>query len=133
MTAYASEAWAELMAFAEGQSLLSEDTEQIGVTYDSPVVTQDECIQYDACISSDVSIRRGAMVGVQTIKGGRFEVFTHVGPCETSWATYNAIYSQWLFESGATLRNAPCFARYWGCSAYDKPQDMRTEIYVPVE
>ena len=127
----ATAAWAELLEFAREQSLLSEHTQQIGITYDSPVVTFDARIQYDACISSDAPIKRGGTVGTQSISGGRFAVFEHAGPYETSWQTYNAIYTEWLFESGATLRNAPTFARYSGYSAH-KPQRMHMEIYVPV-
>lgn len=132
-TAAATAAWAELLKFAGEQSLLSERTEQIGITYDSPVVTQDEQIQYDACISSDAPIKRGSTVGAQTISGGRFAVFTHVGPYETSWRTYNAIYAEWLFESSVTLRNAPAFAHYLGGSAREELQEQRMEIYIPVE
>lgn len=130
----AATAWSELLNFAREHSLLSEHTEHLGITYDSPLITSDTCIQYDACISSEAPIKRGGTIDSQTIAGGRFAVFTHVGPYETSWITYNAIYAEWLFESGARLRrNAPAFARYLGYAEHDAPRERRAEIYIPIE
>lgn len=130
----AAEAWSTLMGFAYSRRLMGKNTKGIGISHDSPDITPEEKIRYDACITIDKDIKPEGEAGVQTISGGRYAVFLHKGPYERFGETYNAIFSQWLPSSGETLRDAPCFEVYLNRDPRrTKPENLRTEICIPIE
>jgi len=130
----ASEAWAVLMKFAYPKRLMKKQTRMIGISHDSPEITSEDRLRYDACITVDGEIEPEGEVGVQTIPGGRYAVFVHRGPYENLHETYRAIFSGWLPESGETLRDAPVFEVYLNRDPRrTRPENLRTEIWVPVE
>lgn len=46
---------------------------------------------------------------------------------------YTQIYAKWLPESGLQLRNEPGFEKYLNNPGKTKPENLLTEIYIPVE
>jgi AraC family transcriptional regulator len=73
-------------------------------------------------------------VGVQALKGGKYAVFLHEGPYEKFSETYDLIYSEWLPRSGFKLRETPCYELYLNKNPKrTKPENLRTEIHVPIE
>ena len=68
---------------------------------------------------------------IVTLSGGRYAVFRNKGPVTAIPALLDAIFSQWLPESGETQREGAGFERY----PYDdnaSPEAMTYEIWVPV-
>lgn len=48
--------------------------------------------------------------------------------------SYRSIFAAWLPASGSVLRNAPCFEKYLNRDPRrTKPENLRTEIWLPVE
>jgi len=132
--AAAAGAWETLMKFAYSRRLMTKDTLLIGISHDDPSVTPEESIRYDACITFTGDVKPEGEVGVKTIAGGRYAVFLHKGPYEGFAQTYRSIFSRWLPESGEKLRDAPCFELYLNRDPRrTKPENLRTEIWVPVE
>ena len=130
----ADEAWCALMKFAYSRRIMSKDTKRIGVSHDSPDITPEDKIRYDACITFEGDIRPEGEVGLQKVGGGRYAVFLHTGPYEKLGETYNAIFSQWLPESGAKLREAPCFDVYLNRDPRrTRPERLVTEICIPIQ
>lgn len=130
----AAEAWPALMKFAYSRRLMTKNTCGIGISHDDPDITPSEKIRYDACITIDGDVKPEGDVGVQTLKGGRYAVFLHKGPYEKFKDTYREIFSKWLPESGEELRDAPCFEVYLNRDPRrTKPENLRTEIYVPIK
>ena len=110
------------------------ETLLIGISHDDPNITPEKRIRYDACITFAGEAKPEGEVGIQTIAGGRYAVFLHRGPHEGLGATYGAIFSGWLPASGARLREAPCFEVYLNRDPRrTKPENLRTEVWVPVE
>ncbi|HHN64634.1 MAG TPA: GyrI-like domain-containing protein [Nitrospirae bacterium] len=71
---------------------------------------------------------------MQTIPGGRYAVFLHKGPYDRFDETYNMIFSKWLPQSGERLRDVPSFEVYLNRDPRrTKPENLRTEIWVPIE
>jgi AraC family transcriptional regulator len=129
----ASEAWSALMKFAYSRKLMKKDTGIIGISYDSPDITPEEKIRYDACITIDKDIEPEGEVGIQSISGGRYAVFLHKGPYDKFGETYNSIFSRWLPSSGEKLRDVPCFEIYLNRDPRrTKPENLKTEICVPI-
>lgn len=130
----AGEAWGALMKYAYSRRLMSRETKGIGISHDSPDITPEDKIRYDACITVQGAVKPEGEVGLQKIGGGKYAVFLHAGPYEKLGETYTAIFSQWLPEAGAKLREAPCFDIYLNRDPRrTKPENLRTEICIPIQ
>ncbi len=133
--AYASaaeQAWQELCAFAIPRQLISKNAENIGISYDDPATTASNKLRYDACISISKIIKVEGEIGQQKIAGGRYAVFLHSGPYEKLEGVYKDIYSQWLPQSGCNLADAPCFEKYLNSPENVSPEELKTEIHIPL-
>ncbi len=130
----AEAAWQALMSFAYPRKLMKKETRMIGIGHDNPEITAEDKIRYDACITIDSNITPEGEIGIQAIAGGLYAVCLHKGSYSGLSATYNAIFSDWLPASGKTLRNAPCWEVYLNRDPRrTKPENLRTEIYIPIE
>ena len=105
----------------------------IGICHDDPAVTPQEKIRYDACVSVDERFAPAGDIGVQTIPGGEYAVATHFGPYHELGKTYAKLMGEWLPRSGRTLRSTPCFESYLNDPGSTEPEDLVTDIYVPLE
>jgi AraC family transcriptional regulator len=130
----AAEAWSTLMGFAYSRRLMGKNTRGIGISRDNPDITPEEKIRYDACITIDKDVKPEDEIGIQTLNGGRYAVFLHKGPYDKLGETYNAIFSGWFPSSGERLRDAPYFEVYLNRDPRrTKPENLRTEICIPIE
>ena len=74
-----------------------------------------------------------AGLAYQTLPGGRWAVFRHVGPYDTLWQTWQAAYRDWLPASGETLRDAVPFEDYVDDASKVAPEQLRTDILIPIQ
>ncbi|MBK8900883.1 MAG: AraC family transcriptional regulator [Anaerolineaceae bacterium] len=122
-----------LMPFAYRHKLINKTTQMIGISHDSPDITDADKLRYDACLTLNQPIEPQGEFGVQTIAGGRYALFVHKGPYENFTETYRLIFGQWLAQSGERLRDVPAFERYLNRHPRrTKPENLRTEIYIPL-
>lgn len=128
------EAWKVLMKHTFWRMITDRSTMFIGISHDDPSVTEDSRLRYDACITVKGNPKPKGEVGVQVLKGGKYAVFLHLGPYEKFGESYDLIFSEWLPRSGYRLRETPCFELYLNKNPKrTKPENLRTEIYVPIE
>lgn len=126
-------AFGTLMPFAYRHKLISKTSQMIGISHDSPDITDPNKLRYDACLTLSQPIEPQGEFGVQTIAGGRYALFLHTGPYEKFTETYTLIFGQWLAHSGERLRDLPTFERYLNRDPRrTKPENLRTEIYIPL-
>lgn len=134
------EAWEVLMKFAYTQkikfkkNLLGKESMRFGIGHDNPNVTEPQKLRCDACISwDDKSVNPQGEIQSKTIEGGRYAMFLHVGAYENLKSTYDEI-GDWIVQSGINVRNLPMFEKYLNKDPRKtKPQNLKTEIYVPIE
>jgi AraC family transcriptional regulator len=106
----------------------------LGISHDSPGITEPDKLRYDACIPADDTVEAEGEVGLQTIAGGQFAIFLHKGSYENLQQTYNHIFSVWLPQSQQTLRDEPCFEKYLNSPmTVAHTDDLQTEIYIPIQ
>ncbi len=129
----AEEAWSALMGYAHPRQLVNETTQNIGLSHDDPNITPEDKIRYDACITITEDVKPEGEIGTQTISGGKYAVFLHTGPYDGISETYNAIFSQWVPTSGESLKDTPCFEVYLNDPCKIKPEDLKTEICIPID
>ncbi|GAH61652.1 unnamed protein product, partial [marine sediment metagenome] len=125
--------WERLLAWMGSHGLLRPGTPFIGICHDDPEVTPPEKIRYDACVPVDEDFEPEGDVGVQVIAGGEYAVTTHFGPYERLGETYAKLCGQWVPQSGRQLRASPCFDVYLNDPESTKPEDLLTDIHVPLE
>ncbi|ABQ27658.1 transcriptional regulator, AraC family [Geotalea uraniireducens Rf4] len=129
----ATAAWEALMGFAYKNRLMTGETLMVGIGHDDPAITAEEKIRYDACVTFSGDVKPEGEVGIQTIAGGRYAVFLHKGAYTGLPEIYRNIFAGWLATSGCTLRDQPCFEVYLNRDPRrTKPENLRTEIWVPV-
>lgn len=127
------EAWCVLGEFLKKHNLDTQKARALGIGHDDPAKTPEDQLRYDACITFKGDIQPEGEVGVQTIEGGTYAVFTHKGPYEKLDALYRTIFQDWLPTSGKTLRKVPMFEDYVVCHNEKDSEKWITDIYVPIE
>jgi AraC family transcriptional regulator len=71
--------------------------------------------------------------GYQTLPGGRWAIFRHVGPYDTLWQTWKSIYRDWAPTAGYELRDAIPFEDYVSDPSQVAPEELQTDIYIPIQ
>jgi len=66
------------------------------------------------------------------LAGGAYAVLHFKGPYVGLQAAYDYLFGAWLEASGATLREEPCFEVYHNSPADTAPDDLLTDIYLPL-
>lgn len=67
-----------------------------------------------------------------TVPGGRWAVSIHQGSYETLWQSWNRLYRDWLPASGLVLRDAAPFEIYLSNIKTTPPDELLTEIWIPI-
>lgn len=128
-----SQAWEKLLAWAGPSGLLGGGTRFIGVSHDDPEVTASDKNRYDACITIDAGVEAPVGIAIRTVGGGRFAMATHNGPYEKLSETYAALCGQWAPQSSHELRSMPCLEEYLNTPSETEPEDLLTDVYIPIE
>ncbi len=125
-------AWTTLCAFAGPKGLLGPQTRFIGVCHDDPEVTPPEKIRYDACITVSDDVAAEGEVGLMDIGGGEYVTALHEGPYSGLHASYAELCGVALPKLGREPGYAPSLEIYLDDPATTPPEDLRTEIYIPL-
>jgi AraC family transcriptional regulator len=69
----------------------------------------------------------------QDLDGGRYAVVRVTGPYSGLAAAYDWLYGSWLAQSAETPRDCPCYEIYVNNPGDTSPQDLITDIYLPLQ
>ncbi len=126
------EAWGRLCGWAGPRGLFGPQTRMLGLCHDDPEVTPPDKIRYDACMTVGPNVQAEGEVGVQETPGGEYAMTVHQGPYENLAKTYAAVCGQWLPQQGREPKSGPSIEIYLNSPEETKPEDLVTEVYVPV-
>ncbi len=126
-------AWETLCMRVGARGGLGPGSRFIGLSHDDPDVTPPERIRYDACVTVPADFQPEGEVGVQVIEGGDYAVTVHHGPYERLSETYARLCGQWVPRNGRSIRAAPSVEIYLNAPERTRPEDLATEVYVPLE
>lgn len=131
----APKAWETIMKFAYSNRLMSKETRSIGISHDDPSITLPDHIRYDACLDIKADVSSHQSITTCEIPGGKYAIFLHKGSYQDFQHSYHFIFNQWLPESGEKLRDQQaCFEHYLNRDPRKtKPENLRTEIFIPLE
>jgi AraC family transcriptional regulator len=124
--------WGRLMAWAGMRGLLGPHTRPIGIVHDDPDITPEGKIRYDAAVPVTGAVQPEGEFGITEIPGGNYAVVQHLGSYESLSNTYQRFFGGWLPKSGRELRDAEAFEEYLNSPMNSRPEDLRTNIHVPV-
>ncbi len=127
------ETFGRLMAWAGRRGLLGPQALPIAVPHDDPEVTAPEKLRCDCCVAVGEEVGPDGEVGVQTLPGGEYAVLTHVGPYRRLGESYRWLFGTWLPASGRELRNSPAYEIARNSPDSTPPEQLRTDIYLPLE
>lgn len=128
-----SATWDRLLAQLVSKGLIGGDCQFIGICHDDPDVTPSKKLRYDACVTIDKQFTPMDDIGVQTIPGGDYATTTHFGPYYHIGRTYVEVLGQWLPRSGREMGSCFCFESYLNSPENTEPEDLLTDIYVPLQ
>ncbi|WP_028580494.1 AraC family transcriptional regulator [Desulfogranum japonicum] len=126
-------AWEILFQWAGPKGLLQPGTKIMGLSFDDPQVTPPEKLRYDACIEIKRQIKTEKPVGQRHVTGGRFAKTTHMGPYDSLAETYAQLCGQWIPQNGYEIINRECIEIYLNSPENTEPQELITDIYIPVK
>ncbi|MBN1825511.1 MAG: AraC family transcriptional regulator [Candidatus Eisenbacteria bacterium] len=126
-------AWGTLCAVLGPKGLLGPDTRFLGLCHDDPEVTPPEKIRYDACAVVDERFQPEGEVGAQVLPEGEYAMALHRGPYSGLAAAYAELCGQWVARQGREVASAPSLEFYRNDPNTTAPEDLLTEICVPLE
>jgi len=122
----------KLIAWRLENRLTTDRHHAYGVHYNDPRTTPRAEYHVDLCISvkHEVLLNPQGVIN-KVIPAGKCAVVRHLGSRENvSAATY--LYTDWLPNSGETLREFPIFFHYVNVGPQVREQDMVTDVYLPI-
>jgi AraC family transcriptional regulator len=126
---YFQRLWQEV----KSQKLFSAGIEHLGVYYNDPKITSAEHLSCDICLVVAKPAVANGDVGLKTIQGGKYAVFTYMGEYINLGLAYDKIYREWFPESTYQMANRPCFEKYVSDPTRVTPDKLKTEIYIAID
>ncbi len=131
----AGESFDKLCAYMTKHNLWKYERCCLGICPNEPATTPPEECRYIGAFALDdkADPKPEGDVKLGTIPGGRFAVFTHRGPFEGLTSFWSSVYREWLPASGEKPRDTEPFEVYLDDKTKVKPQDLRTEVFIPIQ
>lgn len=127
-------AWERLFKFAQEENLIFDNCiEYLCVYHDDPKVTESDKLRTDICLALSKSAKAKGEVGVKEIPGGKYAIFRYKGPYSNLSAVYDTVYGRLVQDNGFKVVNSPVFEKYVNNPSDTAPENLMTEIYIPVE
>ena len=125
------EAFTRLGTIAAEEGLFSPGALMLGLYHDDPQTTPESQLRSDAAITLNVNAKAPAGTEEATVPAGRYARATHTGPYEglpNAWAELMA----WVGQNGKTPGNGVSYELYRNDPTDTAPEDLITELYVPL-
>ena len=125
--------WGRLWQFIKEQKLPMGDFSPLCIYHDDPKVTPPEKLRTDVCMVLPSFATAKGDIGFKQLAAGRYAIFLYKGPYEHLQAVYDTIYGKYIPEMECSLRDESSAERYLNNPADTAPEELLTEIYIPVE
>ena len=127
------EAFGHLWAFLGAHQLMDKVRHCIAIYPDEVEVGKPARFDAGAILAEGVETPATDGLAYQTLPGGRWAIFRHIGPYDTLWQTWEAIFRDWLPTAGVELREALPYEDYVDDPSQVAPDQLRTDIYVAIK
>ena len=131
----ADRAFSTLIRYLQQHKLMDAFSACLAITPDDyDVVPHDQCrIDAGVVLKAGVQIELASEeVAIQVLPAGRWAVFVHKGPYDTLWQSWNVAYRDWLPRSNERPRDVAPVEIYLNNINHTPPEQLRTEILIPI-
>jgi AraC family transcriptional regulator len=117
---------------AQAGALMQRGSAMMAMYYDDPDTVPLDQLRSDAgvVIPDDIPVPDGLIE--QHVAGGQYACAVHVGPYEHIGDTWARLLGEWLPASGQQLGTGPSYERYLNNPSNAAPEELRTEICIPL-
>ncbi|WP_179403330.1 AraC family transcriptional regulator [Burkholderia guangdongensis] len=127
-------AFAALAQWADTHGFLVPQTRWIGVFHDNPDAVPAADLRSQAVIVPEAAtVEPAPPVERIALRGGDYAVLLHRGPYPDMKDAYRWLFQEWLPKSGRGGAGAPPFELYLNTPDRTAPEDLLTEIHVPLQ
>ena len=102
-----------------------------GIYHDDPHGKAAEELYAQAAVQTQAQSADAPLV-LRSIRGGRYAVLRHQGSYAELEHAYDWFYRDWLLASGEQIGNAPPFEEYLNDVQSTPPEQLLTDIYIPL-
>lgn len=127
-----SRAYDKLGAILGARGLWRQAGAMVAVYYDDPSATSPADLRAHAGVAFGPDVALEAPLTEVTLPAGPHAVMTYRGPYSGLGAAYDVLFGQWLPASGREPADSPVFEIYLNSPMDTAPEDLLTEICVPL-
>lgn len=128
-----SHAFQKLTAVMASRNLFRSAGRMVGVFYDDPQSVPVADLRSHAGFEITDRPALTAPLEEVTLPGGRQAVLTYRGPYAGLPAAYDELFGIWLPQSGEEPADAPAFEVYLNTPMETAPEDLLTELHLPLK
>jgi AraC family transcriptional regulator len=104
----------------------------VGIYYDHPATTPAAELRSDAGLVVPSGVVLPAGLSEVHLAAGKYARTTHLGPYAQLSDVWERLLNEWLPQSSSRLGSGPRYERYWNTPMNAKPEQLRTDLYVPL-
>lgn len=127
------EAFGTLGAIAGQAGLFAPGATMVALYHDDPDTVPEAELRADAGITVAEEILIPDGLTEHRVPAGRYARRLHVGPYEGLGEAWHQFIDTWLPASAHRMGKGPCIERYLNSPLNTPPEQLRTELYIPVE
>lgn len=126
--------WGQLFKYADAKDLLSHNTIYFTQILDDEEITDSiHCrIVLGIILEQKLPFEPEGLFEVRIHKRQRYAKFIHRGSHESSTDTYTKIYASWLIDIKLELADLPTLEFHPNDNGNTPPEELITEIYIPI-
>lgn len=127
--------WGQLFEYAASQGLLSESPSVFTEIQDDNEISSNLNYRYNLglMIVPTHSFKPGGLFKVKSHPLRKYAKFIHQGPHEDALNTFKRIYAHWMLDVKLELEDLPILEFYLDDSDTTAPEDLMTEIFIPIK
>lgn len=122
----------QLGAIVATRNLFPSVRGMVGIYYDDPNAVAEKDLRSHACFQLADGTPVPDDLEAISIDGGKTAVLLFKGPYAGLKGAYDFLFGAWLPKSGETPRNQPSYEVYLNNPAETAPEDLLTEICLPL-
>jgi AraC family transcriptional regulator len=127
-------AWNLLSDFALRNKLFRWNNEFFSIYHDDPDVVGINNCTIDCCMTIKKPIVPEGPIQFKKVDGGRYMIFRYKGPYDNLWDVYDSIYCDIISKLNQyKIKDSPVIEKYVKYSEKTLPENLVTEIHIPVQ
>jgi AraC family transcriptional regulator len=104
----------------------------VGIYYDDPAAVPEAELRSDAGLVVPSGVVLPAELSEVELPAGKYARTTHLGPYHQLDGVWAELLKQWLPQSSYRLGSSPRYERYWNTPMNAKPEQLKTDLYLPL-